>query len=73
MLTQLPLLDDTPAVFVHWLKLVTTHRVIGRRVHDARLVAVMQAHRISHLLTFNGDDFRQFDEIVVVEPAKLTI
>ena len=71
VLAQFPLLDDTPAVFVHWLDLVSTHRVIGRRVHDARLVAVMLAYGISHLLTFNRDDFRQFSEIVIVEPAQV--
>ena len=71
VLAQFPLLDDTPAVFVHWLDLVSTHRVIGRRVHDARLVAVMLVHGISHLLTFNRDDFRQFSEIVIVEPAQV--
>jgi predicted nucleic acid-binding protein len=69
LLGQFPLLDETPQIFVRWLGLVTTHRVIGRRVHDARLVAVMLAHRISHLLTFNSDDFHQFPEIVVIDPA----
>lgn len=64
-----PLLDDTPAILPHWLRLVTPHAVIGRRVHDARLVAVMLAHTNGHLLTFNGDDFRRFPEIVVVDPA----
>jgi predicted nucleic acid-binding protein len=64
-----PLLADTPAVFTHWLALVSAHRVTGRRVHDARLVAVMLAHGVHHVLTFNGDDFRAFNEIVVVEPA----
>ncbi len=71
VLAQFPLLDETPSVFVHWLDLVTTHRVIGRRVHDARLVAVMLAHHISHLLTFNADDFRPFSQIVVVMPSQV--
>lgn len=71
VLAQFPLLDDTAAVFVHWLGLVTQHRVSGRRVHDARIVAVMLAHSISHLLTFNHDDFRQFSEIVIVEPTRV--
>jgi predicted nucleic acid-binding protein len=68
ILTQFPLLDDIPAIFAVWLRLVTTHQVTGRRVHDARLAAVMLAHGVTHLLTFNGDDFRQFTEIVIVEP-----
>jgi len=69
LLTQFPLLEETPALFTHWRHLVTTHQIIGRRVHDARLVAAMLAHGVTHLLTFNGDDFRAFNEIVVVSPT----
>ncbi len=70
-LAQFPLLVDTPAVFAHWLALVSGHRLTGRRVHDARLVAVMLAHGIGQLLTFNRDDFRVFGEIAVVDPADI--
>jgi predicted nucleic acid-binding protein len=69
LLAQFPLLEEIPAIFTNWSYLVTTHQITGRRVHDARLVAVMVAHGVTHLLTFNGDDFRAFDEIVVVAPA----
>jgi predicted nucleic acid-binding protein len=65
---QFPMLDDTADVFVQWLQLVSAYRVSGRRVHDARLVAVMLAHGITHLLTFNQDDFRHFEMITVVTP-----
>jgi hypothetical protein len=34
-------------------------------------VAVMLAYDVTHLLTFNRDDFRQFDMITVVRPADL--
>jgi predicted nucleic acid-binding protein len=51
------------------LQLVSAAQVIGRRVHDARLVAVMITHSVTHLLTFNRDDFRQFSMITVVTPA----
>jgi len=67
--TQFPILGETTEVFGHWVSLVTASRVIGRRVHDARL-AVMLAHGITHLLTFNHDDFRQFP-ITVVTPGDL--
>jgi predicted nucleic acid-binding protein len=69
LLAQFPLLEEAPMIFAHWRQLVTDHQITGRRVHDARLVAVMLAHGVTHLLTFNGDDFRGFDEIVVVAPA----
>ena len=67
---QFPLLDETADVFGHWMSLVTAFHVIGRRVHDARLVAVMLTHGITHLLTFNHLDFRQFP-ITVVTPSDL--
>lgn len=70
-LAQFPLLADTPAVFAHWLALVSAHRLTGRRVHDARLVAVMLAHGIGQLLTFNRDDFQAFGEIAVSDPADI--
>lgn len=56
---------------MQWLHLVSTYRVIGRRVHDARIVAAMIVHGVTHLLTFNRDDFRQFPMIVVVTPNDL--
>jgi predicted nucleic acid-binding protein len=34
-------------------------------VHDARLAAVMLAHGVNHILTFNVDDFRRYPGIVV--------
>ncbi len=69
--TQFPLLDDTADIFVQWLHFVSMYRVIGRRVHDARLVAAMLVHGVTHLLTFNRDDFRQFPMITVVIPSDL--
>jgi predicted nucleic acid-binding protein len=61
-------LSDTPAVFAHWRRLVETCGVSGRQVHDARLAAVMLAHGVSHVLTFNVEDFRRYPGIVVVNP-----
>jgi predicted nucleic acid-binding protein len=68
---QFPLLDDTAAVYLQWLELVSSTHVTGRRVHDALLVAVMLIHGITHLLTFNADDFRLFPAITVVTPQEL--
>ena len=50
-------LDDTPSVFRHWLALVTAHAVSGKQVHDARLAAVMEAHGVASILTFNTRNF----------------
>ena len=69
LLDQFPLLEDTPEVFQHWLALVISHTVMGKRVHDIRILAVMQTHAISHLLTFNVDDFPQPLGVTIVHPS----
>ncbi len=61
-------LGDTPTIFTHWRRLVEGCGVSGRQVHDARLAACMVAHGVSHILTFNVDDFRRYPGIVVVSP-----
>jgi predicted nucleic acid-binding protein len=68
-----PLLADTSAIFDEWLRLVTTASVSGRQVHDARLVAVMRAHSVTHLLTFNVGDFTRYQTIgiVPIHPASV--
>jgi len=66
------LLPDTPEILPEWERLVDQHKVIGRQVHDARLVAAMKVHSITHLLTFNTDDFKRYDEITVVNPQNIT-
>jgi predicted nucleic acid-binding protein len=60
---------DTPAIYSYWRTLVDKYDVKGRQVHDARLVAVMLAYGITHLVTLNPADFRRFVEIDVVTPA----
>ena len=62
------LLADTPDIFLEWERLVEQHKVIGRRVHDTRLVAAMKVHNVTHLLTFNTDDFKRYDGITIVDP-----
>lgn len=64
----LPILPEAPEVYREWRRLVVTHGVLGVGVHDTRLVAAMLIHNITHLLTFNVDDFRRYPRIVVVHP-----
>lgn len=66
-----PLLLDTPTVFAEWRRLVTTQGVSGKNAHDARLVAAMLVHGVSHVLTFNGADFARFAGITVLDPASV--
>jgi predicted nucleic acid-binding protein len=66
-----PLLPDTPDIFAEWRRLVVTVGVSGRQVHDARLVSVMLAHGVTHLLTFNPGDFTRYPGITVVHPQDI--
>jgi predicted nucleic acid-binding protein len=52
------LLPDTPAIFPLWERLVTQRQVSGTPTHDARLVAVIEAHGLTAILTFDEPDFR---------------
>jgi len=52
-----PLLPDTPGIFPTWKVLVETFNVVGKQVHDARLMAVCYTHGVTHLLTFNIQHF----------------
>jgi predicted nucleic acid-binding protein len=64
-------LDDTSAIFDVWEHLVRSTPVVGKNAHDARLVAAMKVHGLTHLLTFNGQDFRQYPTITVVTPSDI--
>jgi predicted nucleic acid-binding protein len=67
----LSMLDDGPLVFSAWQSLVTKENVLGKQAHDARLVAIMQVHGASQLLTFNAADFRRYRSIQVLSPDDL--
>ena|SRR5438445_6263873 len=48
----LVLLPDANEIFNEWERLVAQHVVTGKRVYDARLVAAMLVHEVTHILTF---------------------
>jgi predicted nucleic acid-binding protein len=53
--------------------LVAAHKVVGKKTHDARLVAAMNVHGVSHILTFNTGDFKRFVGIQTIHPdAKIS-
>jgi predicted nucleic acid-binding protein len=66
-----PVILDVPEIYSEWKKIVVAYGVSGVQVHDARLVAVMKAHGISHILTFNTTDFARYAPlgIVAIDPA----
>ena len=66
--TLFALLPDTAEIFFEWEKIVFEYRVSGKQAHDARLVAAMTVHNLTHLLTFNTTDFNRFSTITAVSP-----
>jgi predicted nucleic acid-binding protein len=70
-----PLLVETPDIYPAWKELVDAMGVIGKRVHDARLVVCCHVNGVSHLLTFNTAHFTRFASfgpgVVVVDPASI--
>ena len=66
-----PLLPDPPTICPLWKDLVEHYKIIGKQVHDARLVAVMLAHGVTNLLTFNVTHFTRFSEITVLDPRDI--
>ncbi|HVX12481.1 MAG TPA: type II toxin-antitoxin system VapC family toxin [Pirellulales bacterium] len=61
-------LDDVPAVFNVWNRLVLQYDIKGKNAHDARLVAAMLVHGVSRLLTFNKADFARYQSITAMSP-----
>ncbi|NCQ97850.1 MAG: type II toxin-antitoxin system VapC family toxin [Microcystis aeruginosa L211-101] len=70
-LTRFTVLEETPEIFTLWFQLVTDYNIKGKRTHDIRLLAVMKAHSITHLLTFNPDDFVPLPNIIILQPQDL--
>ena len=66
--TIFTILPDTADILPKWEHLIVKHQVLGKQAHDARLVAAMEVHNLTHLLTFNDRDFKRFTEITVVNP-----
>jgi predicted nucleic acid-binding protein len=66
------LLPETPSIFGEWERLVRTHRVFGKDAHDARIVAAMNVHGVTTILTFNLQDFARYKHISAVHPESLT-
>jgi predicted nucleic acid-binding protein len=65
------ILPDTADILPEWEQLVVKHQVLGRQVYDARLVAAMNVHGLTHLLTFNTVDFKRFTTVTAVSPQSI--
>ncbi len=69
------LLAETPDIYPAWKALVGALGIIGKQVHDARLVAVCHAHKLTHLLTFNVAHFVRMagfgPGVTVIDPGSV--
>jgi len=61
---------DNPEIYQQWKRILIQYSIIGVKVHDARLVAAMIVHGLTHILTFNTDDFKRYTEIAAVNPSE---
>ncbi len=66
---MLTFLDEPHDLARRWRTLVNTHGVCGKQAHDTRLVAWMEGHGLSNLLTFNVADFSRFNQIICLSPG----
>ncbi len=71
LLIRFPLVEESSQIFITWLNLVTANQVTGKRTHDIRLVGVILANNITHLLTFNPKYFNRITNITIVQPQEL--
>src|SRR5262249_48211162 len=71
LLRDFVLLKDERGIFGNWQSLVNQYSVKGKGAHDARLVAAMQRHGLTSLLTFNRPDFSRFTKIETLTPVDI--
>jgi predicted nucleic acid-binding protein len=61
---------DTADIYDVWERIVAQYQVSGVNVHDARLTGAMVVHGLTHILTFNIEDFKRYArEITPVHPT----
>lgn len=73
--TAFPLLTETSEIYPAWKALVQALGIVGKQVHDARLMAVCHAHGVTNLLTFNASHFGRMSGfasgVMVVDPTSV--
>lgn len=59
--------DDSAVVRQYLLILIDNLQISGKQIHDANIVATMQAYGIGTLLTHNIKDFQRFIPVIRLE------
>jgi predicted nucleic acid-binding protein len=60
--------EDGPSVTDRLLQLLLSIPAGGAQIHDANIVATMEAHGIGRLLTHNTADFARFAKSITILP-----
>jgi predicted nucleic acid-binding protein len=69
--TGMSLLSDSEAVDHEWRRIIVQYGVSGVQVDDARLVAAMRVHGVTHILTLNVEDFSRYSGIALAHPSSV--
>jgi predicted nucleic acid-binding protein len=70
--SQFQIAEDGPSVTFNLLGLLGSISIGGKQVHDANVIATMQAHSLRRLLPHNTADFARFGAIIQVKPLVTT-
>ena len=66
--SQFRIAEDGMTVTHNLLTLLLSIPAGGKQVHDANIVATMQAHGLRRLFTHNTADFTRFGSLIQIEP-----
>jgi len=67
-LQQYQVLNENEKVTINLKNLIEKHNLSGKKIHDANIVATMQAYNITKLLTNNVKDFVRFTDVIEIVP-----
>ena len=62
------ILGDTENAWETWKQVIQETGLVGLRVHDAYIAAVMKEHQIETLMTLNVRDFQTIPGLTIVVP-----
>jgi predicted nucleic acid-binding protein len=65
----LTLFPDSPGIDPEWKRIVADYKVMGVKVFDARLVAVMNVYGVRSILTYNTADFTRYTGLTIFHPS----
>ena len=70
ILERCTMLEENRGVTVRLLRICATTQCKGKQLHDANVVATMQEHGLTRLVTDNLADFRRFSDLEAREPCR---